>query len=269
MSDAQPVFEPLRVDAGGRRLAASFGGRGEPVVILETGFGAPASGWRAVAEAVAAFSRVGWYDRAGRGGSDPAERPRTPAALLADLDAVVDASGASGACVLVGQSFGGLMARLYAASHPRRVAGLVLVDSLHEEQFATCAPLLPPPSENEPAQHTALRRFWSGGWRDPANNEEGIDMVASLEAGRRIASLGALPIRVLTATTWTYPPRKPPAVGQRLQDAWDSLQARFERLGTNVRREGFADTGHFVQLERPEAVVRAIRDVVSHCRGVA
>lgn len=259
-------FAPLRVDAGGRRLAACFAGAGEPVVILETGFGAPAQDWRSVAEGVREFARVGWYDRAGRGGSEPAPRPRSPESLLADLDAVVRASDAVGPCVLVGQSFGGLLARLYAQAHPARVSALVLVDSLHEAQFEACAPLLPPPFAGEPQPLTAMRRFWCGGWRDPANNEEGIDMVAALEAGARITHLGDLPLRILTASTWTWPPRLPPAAGESLQQVWDGLQARFEALSTNARRVLLPQCGHFVQQDCPQAVVGAVREAVQAAR---
>jgi pimeloyl-ACP methyl ester carboxylesterase len=261
------AFQPASVDAGGRRLAACVGGAGEPLVLLESGFGAPASDWRAAAEDIAGLTRVAWYERAGRGGSEPAPRPRRPDDLLADLRAVLRACGTGAPCILVGQSFGGLIARLYAHAHPQEVGGLVLVDSLHEDQFHACAPLLPPPFDGEPAQLTGMRRFWSGGWREAAGNEEGIDMVACLEAGRRVRSLGSLPVRILTASTWTWPPRLPPAVGQRLQQAWDSLQSSFEALSANTRREQLAQCGHFVQQDRPQAVVEMVRELVQQVRA--
>jgi pimeloyl-ACP methyl ester carboxylesterase len=38
--------------------------------------------------------------------------------------------------VLVGHSLGGLLVRKYAREYPKEVAGLVLVDSSHEDQAA-------------------------------------------------------------------------------------------------------------------------------------
>ena len=253
----------VRLDAGGRELAAWSLGEGTPAIILETGFGAPASSWLPVAQPLAREHRVAWYERAGRGDSPRASGARTPDDLLADLRLVVQRFGGGAPCVLVGQSFGGLLVRLYAARHPSDVVGLVLVDSLHQDQFDQCGPLLPPPFEGEPAQLTGMRSFWQGGWRDPARNDEGIDMVACCAAAAQVGSFGDLPIRILTASTWTYPPRMPPAAGERLQRVWDGLQQELMSLGTRARRELLAECGHFVQVDRPQAVVEAVESVLA------
>ena len=83
-----------------------------------------------------AHARVLLYDLRGHGRS---ERPPTGYTLedhLLDLDAVV-AAEAQGPVVLVGNSFGGLLALAWAARHPDRTAGLVLVDGhLGGEGFA-------------------------------------------------------------------------------------------------------------------------------------
>src|SRR5690606_28471284 len=83
----------------------------------------------------ARFARVVTYDRAGLGWSDPAPGPRTAEAMVADLRALLRAAGVPAPYVLVGQSFAGLLVRLYAYLHPSEVAGLVLVDGAHEDQY--------------------------------------------------------------------------------------------------------------------------------------
>jgi pimeloyl-ACP methyl ester carboxylesterase len=255
------------VDVGGRRLAASVRGAGDPFVLLEVGFGAESESWAAVAEGVAAFARVCWYDRAGRGASGPpARRPRSPDDLLADVHALLHSPIAATPCVYVGQSFGGLMARLYAARHPEDVAGMVLVDSLHEDQFDECGPHFPPAAEGEPPLLTGMRAFWSGGWRDPAQNKEGIDMLACREAGHAVRSFGDMPLAIVTANSFGRPPLFPPAEGARLQEIWEDLQGRFTRLSSRATRELVADSGHFVQVDRPDAVVAAIERVVQATR---
>lgn len=116
------------INAGGRRLHVVCRGSGTPGVLLEAGIAASSISWAAVQPAVAAFTRVCAYDRAGLAWSDPSRRPRTVAHLLEDLDAVRAYLAGEQPAVLVGHSFGGFLVRAYAARHPGLVAGLVLVD---------------------------------------------------------------------------------------------------------------------------------------------
>jgi pimeloyl-ACP methyl ester carboxylesterase len=76
------------------------------------------------------------YDLRGHGRS---ERPAAGYGLadhIADLAALLPALGVERPAVLVGNSFGGLLALAFARAHPGRVAGLALVDGhLGEEGF--------------------------------------------------------------------------------------------------------------------------------------
>src|SRR5208282_5056747 len=62
------------VDVGGFRLNIDCTGTaqpGTPTVILESGAGVPAVGWKLVQPEIAKFTKVCSYDRAGYGWSDP------------------------------------------------------------------------------------------------------------------------------------------------------------------------------------------------------
>lgn len=250
-------------------LSAHVAGEGEPLVLLEGGLGAESDWWNPVAEAVSAFTRVCFYDRAGRGASDAAAKPRQPRDLVADARRVATAAGAKQPVVLVGQSLGGLIARLYAHAHPDEVAAVVLVDSMHPEQFDKCARLFPAPAANEPAMLQAMRGFWGGGWRDPANNPEGIDLQACLAAASGISTLGSIPLRVLTAGSFIHAKAPFGDAGAPLQAVWDELQGRLARLSTDASRESVIESGHFMQVDRPEAIVRAIRELVEAARSLS
>src|SRR5262245_60988684 len=116
------------VDVGGYRLRVDCYGQGDVTVVLEAGLCQTRASWRRVADDIASFARVCAYDRAGLGESDRAPGPRTLLRTVEDLERVLAAS-AKAPYVLVGHSIGGLTVRLYAARHPERVRGLVLVDS--------------------------------------------------------------------------------------------------------------------------------------------
>jgi len=116
------------VDVGGHRLHLHCVGSGKPTVLLEAGLGNDVNHWSLVQLAVAEFTRVCAYDRAGLGWSDPGPLPRDAPRVVDELGRLLERSGESPPYVLVGHSNGGPYVRLYAAAHPERIAGLVLVD---------------------------------------------------------------------------------------------------------------------------------------------
>ncbi|MBI1790320.1 MAG: alpha/beta fold hydrolase, partial [Acidobacteria bacterium] len=110
-------------------------GAGDPTVVLEAGIAATSLSWSRVQPEVAKFARVLSYDRAGLGWSGPASGPRTVDRLVAELRQLLAGAGLPGPYVLVGHSFGGLVARAFAARYPDEVAGLVLVDPVHPREW--------------------------------------------------------------------------------------------------------------------------------------
>jgi pimeloyl-ACP methyl ester carboxylesterase len=75
------------------------------------------------------------YDRAGVGFSDPGRRPATAANVAADLHRLLAAARIGPPYVLVAHSFGGLPAMYFASRYRNETAGLVLVDTTHEDEI--------------------------------------------------------------------------------------------------------------------------------------
>jgi pimeloyl-ACP methyl ester carboxylesterase len=113
------------VTSGGVRLAArDSGGDGTTAVLLH-GLGGPQRSWDRVAPLLARQFRVVTYDQRGHGASAAASDYSLDT-FLADLQAVLDALALEHP-LLVGHSFGGLLAVEHAAAHPG-CAGVVGVD---------------------------------------------------------------------------------------------------------------------------------------------
>ena len=122
-----------RVDVGqGRMMNLYCVGQGAPTVVFDGGGFDWSVTWALVQPAVAARTRACSYDRAGLGYSDPSPRPPTPANVVDDLHTLLERAGIDGPVVLVGHSLGGFNMKLYAATYPDQVVGLVLVDPSEE-----------------------------------------------------------------------------------------------------------------------------------------
>jgi pimeloyl-ACP methyl ester carboxylesterase len=128
---------------GGTRLHIHGLGNSGPAVVLDAGIGASSLSWSLVQPEIARFARVYAYDRAGLGWSDPPgwqRGPRLASRMAEELRALLHNSGVDGPYILVGHSFGGYVARLYAERWPVEVAGLVLVDSPDETEWSEPTP---------------------------------------------------------------------------------------------------------------------------------
>jgi pimeloyl-ACP methyl ester carboxylesterase len=58
----------------------------------------------------------------------------------------------------------------------------------------------------------------------------------------------------------------PPEVVAQLEPAWAAAQARLAALVPDARYVLAAESGHYIQLDQPELVIDAIRDVVAAVR---
>src|SRR4051794_17244350 len=123
------------IDVGGYRLHINCMGQGSPTVILESGLANMSADWANVQPLVAEGTRVCAYDRAGIAWSDPGPQPRDPQQIAGELHTLLNRAGIAGPYVLVGQSFGGLYVRMYAARYANEVVGMVLVDASHPDMW--------------------------------------------------------------------------------------------------------------------------------------
>jgi pimeloyl-ACP methyl ester carboxylesterase len=270
-------------------------GSGEPVVVAGAGAGEPGSlAWAGVLRELAGTARVVAYDRAGLGASDPVAELSLDQELD-DLTAVVAAVGER-PCVLVGHSWGGLLALLAALLHPHSVCGLVLVDPA-DERFWLSAP---PEAHREQQdigdaliqQHASgtlaatirdmCRPFAETVTADPAGQQLLVDAYASCYALASQASMLADESRMalasipqISAIRATHPPPDVPMIvfsattGQPAAQrrAWTHTHAGLAAsapCGTHII---LSDTGHAIHQERPQEVAAAIARAIREARA--
>lgn len=263
-----PYAQPqTMVDIGGRDLDIYCNGNGSPVVILESGWGTSNRVWKYVLPSVARTTRVCSYDRAGLGFSDSGPMPRDADAIVADLHTLLKRAGVQPPYVMVGQSFGGLYARLYASKYRREVAGMVLVDPTTDiRRFESISPAI------ERSFATGLVPFESCAPTSQKCREAVSEMrsyVGTLNEVRDAGhGYGHLPLVVLTARRTMDGSEIVATHEQKLAfwELWKSMHdeiAAQSSLGVDIVVER---SGHDIQLDRPKAVVSAIDDVVKQAR---
>jgi len=279
--DASMYPPPGRlVDVGGYRLHIHCTGSGGPgpVVILDAGNGGSSLDWGLVQPSVATFTRVCSYDRAGYGWSESGPTPRSSGRIVRELHTLLVNTGVPGPYVLVGHSFGGLNMRLYAYTYPQDMAGLVLVDSSHEDdpkarqaimagqqQLSMCqhfAPfgvvrllgslnqfISPYPSAVQAAlkAHLYQTRFCGTWYDESAAWDESISQVRTARAKH---SLGHLPLVVITH-------------GKDLDASWQALQNDLASLSSNSIHFVATGSGHAIMFDQPNLVIAAIKQVVT------
>ena len=113
-------------------------GEGSPTIIAEAGYdSAGTSTYFELMGPMSDISRVCTYDRAGTGTSDhrPAGMHVTSLLQAKELHALLEGAAIVAPYVLVAHSYGGFVARLFTATYPQETAGLVLIDSSHEDEI--------------------------------------------------------------------------------------------------------------------------------------
>ena len=222
-------------------------GRGHRTVILEAGVGDTLDVWKSIQPEIAAgCTRTVAYNRAGYDGSDPALGPRDAATIVAELRDELKRRQLQPPYVLVGHSLGGLYMQYFARNFPDEVAGLVLIDSTHWNQG-----LRVDNSANTPyAGRTAVTLFMPWIMRR--------ELVDSITAGEQVHTSpqpGRVPTIVLSSTRGLQ--GETPAARANSARMQDEIAADFP----NSRHLRVNDSGHYIQHDRPQVVVQAVREL--------
>jgi pimeloyl-ACP methyl ester carboxylesterase len=263
------------VDIGGhRKMYLECKGTGSPTVVLISGTrgahddwtdliepknpaGAMKFGESAVFPQVSKFTRVCAYDRPGTTRNDntvtdstPVLQPTTAQQGVADLHALLNAAKEPKPYVLVGHSWGGLIARLFASTYPDEVVGLVLVDPASEFLKTSLTP------EQWATYIKATKKLIEPKGLEAPDHARTLDLLHGTPGVR------PMPIVVLTSDKrFDFG-----AGGPETWGAWRSAHDRLAKL-LNAKHVSDTNSGHPIQMEQPQLVIESIRQVVEAVRN--
>ena len=294
------------IDLGGHRLHLNCTGKGPFTVVVEYGLGDFSFDWILVQQRVEKFTRICTYDRAGYAWSDPGPKPRSFPQLNLELHDALKKAGERAPLILVGHSYGGGVVRNYAALYPSQVAGMVLVDIVHEDQRiqmgpkhmgrvrddATGAPIPAPrenmlPSDKPPAPPAA----GAAGEVEPAPSQlpqkeqqmhlwaEQLPALQDAEDSQRQWSAESMALMYKTPQKGSLGgiplivlTRAKGGYGDDLEFPAAELEAERLRLQASLAllssngKQILVNSGHNIQLEAPAEVANAIQSVVTACQ---
>lgn len=273
-------------------------GTGTPTVVYLPGAGLAGPDYLNLHNRTAELATSVLYDRSGTGWSSRDRWPRTSTQAAAELAELLTAAAVPGPYVLVGHSLGGAYARRFAQLQPALVAGMVLLEPLHEDwdtfmpepvRLAGQPPAeqsMPPVTDELVAHFRAvfIRTYaeWPDGLRellverriDPAlllrGLQENRTAQTVCEELRQGGPVPDVPLIVLSALGIDP--------GQALFLSPADLAAQNEaklRLNTSIaasmprgeHRVLDSGTHSSIHMDRPDDVLRAIKDVIDHAAG--
>lgn len=227
-----------------------------PTVILATGRGlGTADAWALVQKKVPPSIRTCSYDAIGAGRSDHIQDPhpqlRPIDQVVSEMHGLFQTARMKQPYVLVGASAGGILVRRYQQKYPSQVAGLVFVDSAHEEM-----------EWRDAAISTEIDPNW--------NNPTFLQENGFFPSHQKLTWHADIPLIVLERTE-TPPHSAFPGLTPQQFDAvnaeWHSFQVDLAGRSKYGQLRLVAGSGHFMQQQRPDAIADAIQDVVRQVRS--
>jgi pimeloyl-ACP methyl ester carboxylesterase len=244
--------------------------------------------------------RIVAYDRAGLGWSDPSPNPRDAHTMAVELYKMLTSAQIPGPYILVGHSLGGSVSRQFAAKYPGEVAGLIMVDSAHEQQVKhfpeslvkmvesmkgmmavmkwmsklgifALKPSLISIGDNDKLSKEVVRQMRGV---MASSNSHAAALIAETECvfvakAQPVSTLGNLPLTVIRHGQLDAN-AVPPSLGQSVRDeyerAWQKLQAEIASLSLRGRLIIAARSGHNIVYDQPEIIIESILEIVEETR---
>lgn len=231
-------------------------GSSEYVVVFEAGFGSDATTWQAVIDELDGELRTINYSRAGLGSSPAASSPRSIKQHISDLRILLTSLDVSANVIMVGHSYGGLVAAEMVQTHPNMIAGLVLVDPA---TLAQRTAFKNADAARVSADDEMLLQFMPTDLQ--GDYKKLIDQMDNYNGGV-VPLPDAIPVTLFTSTA-TF---EKPFVFEETnagRASWLNLHKELLREVRHSTHVLVPDAGHNIHIERPADVSKSILEMAS------
>ncbi|MFC0253564.1 alpha/beta fold hydrolase [Massilia consociata] len=236
-------------------LRFSMSGQGSPTIVMFSGAGGPLEGWFKLFPEIEALGTVVTYDRPRIGGSARAREPQLGTTVVLQLRALLREIGARPPFLLVGHSFGGLHANLFARVYSDETCGVLFIEATAPDDVL-----------NMKQYRSTLQRVVAGlldRFSPPDPNDEISNELETVAEIGEAPDFPPIPVTVISGgkrlPRWMAS-REALLERERNQEAL----ARLSPLGERIIARGSA---HFPQVSEPHVVLEALSKLVARTRS--
>jgi pimeloyl-ACP methyl ester carboxylesterase len=270
-SRATTKLEPVGelADVGGYTLHYLKKGDGDATVVFESGSDIGGHlAWYKVQDEVSKFATTISYDRAGLMWSQRGNKARTGENMADELHSLLEKANVKKPYTLVGHSLAGLILRSFVKKYPNEVKSIIFVDASHPEQnkylditteqtplwlidYANSIGLIrlfmtqnfPNTKDEDMINHT-IKAMTYKGVHTSIEEMNQFDILA--DEANKISSFNDIPLTIISGN-----------INDKL---WMELQEKLLNLSTNSKHIKVQGAGHYIQLDKPNVVVDAIKE---------
>ncbi len=234
------------IDTGEYKLNCITYGKGNgPSVVLINGMGRDQSYWSSIIPGISSFTTVFSYDPINMGKSDKGPYPQPGDKAVKDLKILLEKRNIPKPYILVGHSFGGLYARLFAGSHPTDVAGLILIDSTPIGLEEAINDILEGKEKEEFSKFITMA--------PPA-------MKITKELVKK-TTLPQIPLIVLNAGEYGSLRNFSPETRKKTGTITQKLASEMAQLIPGGKEIVVKGAGHIIHVEKPQIVIDAVKEI--------
>ncbi len=251
-------------------------GEGSPTVLFEAGLGANMLEWSKIHPNISKKTRACVYDRTGYGWSEKGTKPRLISVISSELEKLLYEARELYPYILVGHSFGGLIVQKFQQSYPNLVHSMLLIDSMHPDQFRRfkeedvgipSGPARDITFSSKKVLTYGLPKYMKEVAYELASTDKTrsflFNELRNLElSGQEIKKNNLIDIPVIVLTQGNNQWGSYSKSGSKIEKIWLNLQLQLSKISTKSKFVILEESGHQIHLDDPEKITIAIKSLI-------
>ena len=231
-----------------------------PAIIIVPGFGYPVGELDELIKCLARNAQVAVFQYDSEQAKRVSKESRSGTPLVSALVQFCTHLSVGSDLILLGHSFGGLLAHLVERQQRVKIDQMILIDPMTKCQFSVLPPLLPPAATGESMSLSKFRLFIESAWKEPSSNRYSVDIPPYLELLREPRLKSTTDVTLISANSFAHdsPGIFPEPYATRLQLAWLDLHCGILREFLRNQLVIARNSNHYVHRCEPQVIISQV-----------